>query len=94
MIIYFKQIKIYRNGDSNLCCILTIRDNSKFSEIRKSLQSKWDIYFNRLRLFNCEGVEITEDDLDYIKNGTVLFASKGININKYIFKGEEFDESF
>ncbi|CAD8142472.1 unnamed protein product [Paramecium pentaurelia] len=79
-----KDIKIYRNGNSNLCCTLTIRDNTKFSEIRKSLQQKWDTQFNRLRLFNQEGVEITEDDLDYIKNGTVLFASKG----------EEFDESF
>ncbi|CAK75963.1 unnamed protein product (macronuclear) [Paramecium tetraurelia] len=79
-----KDIKIYRNGDSNLCCTVTIRDNTKFHEIRKTLQQKWDTYFNRLRLFNQEGVEITEDDIDYIKNGTVLFASKG----------EEFDESF
>ncbi|CAK75480.1 unnamed protein product (macronuclear) [Paramecium tetraurelia] len=79
-----KDIKIQRNGDSNLCCTITIRKNTKFSEISQSLQQKWDAYFNRLRLFNQEGVEITEDDLDYVKNGTVLFASEG----------EEFDEIF
>lgn len=31
----------------------------------------------QLRLFNQEGVEIAEDDLDYQKSGTVLFASRG-----------------
>lgn len=71
------QIKIYRNGDSNLCCSVTLRDNMKFHDIRRYLQQRWDVKFEKLRLFNQEGVEQTEDDLDYIKNGTVLFASRG-----------------
>ena len=33
--------------------------------------------FHQLRLFNHEGVEIMEDDLEFVKNGTLLYASKG-----------------
>jgi hypothetical protein len=32
----------------------------------------------RLRLFNAEGVEIQEDDMEFLKNGAVLYASRGM----------------
>ena len=31
-----------------------------------------------MRLFSKEGVEILEDDLDYIKDEAILYASSGI----------------
>ncbi|KAM3134618.1 hypothetical protein pb186bvf_013260 [Paramecium bursaria] len=79
-----KTIKVYRNGDSQLCCDLVIHDHTKLSDIKRQLQTKWDTHFQKLRLFNSEGVEQMDDDLDFLKTGSILFASKG----------EEFDQSF
>ncbi len=33
--------------------------------------------FSHLRLFNSEGAEYFEDDLEFVKNKTVLYASNG-----------------
>lgn len=47
-------------------------------------------HFKQLRLFNQEGVEIYEDDLEYMKNGVTLYVSRGI-FRSNNQKGEDFD---
>jgi hypothetical protein len=69
------QVKIYRNGDSTLFCSMKLTMQTKFTDIRRVLEQKMKCSFTRLRLFNLEGVEIMEDDLEFQKAGTTLYAS-------------------
>ncbi len=72
-----------RNGNSSLSANFKLSSNLKFSDIKKVLEEKMDFRnIKTLRLFTDKGVEIYEDDLEFIKNGTGLYASKG----------EEFDQ--
>jgi hypothetical protein len=41
------------------------------------IESKVEKGFSVLKLFNPEGVEIMEDDLEFVKDGATLYASKG-----------------
>ena len=48
----------------------------------------------QLRLFDEQGVELFEDDLEFIKNGKVLYASIGSNFDvKICLLGEDFDRN-
>ena len=61
----------------------------------------------RLRLFDEQGVEIFEDDLEFIKNGKILYASIGLffififshaktvsnKIKNHLKLGEDFDRN-
>ena len=49
----------------------------RFSDIKKFVSEKFQLKIDYLRLFNAEGVEIMEDDLEFLKNNTSLFVSKG-----------------
>lgn len=71
------QIRIYRNGNFSTYCDIKVTSTSRFSEIRRMLDQKLEKGFSRLRLYNHEGVEIMEDDLEFIKTGASLYASKG-----------------
>lgn len=53
-------------------------------------------------MFNIEGVELNEDDLEYVKDEATLFASGGRNIEFFVFAvtksiifmiGEDFDSN-
>ncbi len=59
-------------------CTIKLTSQTKFTDIRRSLEQKMKISFSRLRLFNQEGVEIMEDDLEFQKQGIILYASQGI----------------
>ena len=54
----------------------------RFNEIAKLLG--WNI----LRLFNAEGGEYFEEDLNYIKDKTTIYASKGEDFNPSSCFGE------
>ena len=71
------KVMVYRNGRSELKYEIKLTSPIRMSDIRKILESKLERGFNTLRLFNPEGVEITEDDLEFVKNGSILYASKG-----------------
>ena len=50
----------------------------KFEGLAKILQENLHLkQINRLRLFTPEGIEIFQDDLDYIKDGCHCFVSRG-----------------
>lgn len=56
----------------------------KFSEIKRILEEKMDFKnCKSFRLFTEKGVEIYEDDLDFIKTNTTLYASKGEEFDQY-----------
>ena len=54
----------------------------RFSDIVKLLG------WNGLRLFNAEGGEYFEEDLDYVKDKTNIYASKGEEFNPSSCFGE------
>lgn len=70
-----KRVRFYRNGNFQLYYDLKLTSTTRFSDIRKTLDSRLDKGFNQLRLFNNEGVEIMEDDIEFIKDGAKLYAS-------------------
>lgn len=73
-----------RNGNSSLSATIKLSHNIKFSDLRRVLEEKLDFKnYKTLRLFTEKGVEIYEDDLEYLKSDTTLYASKG----------EEFDQN-
>ena len=48
------------------------------SDIQREIEHKLHLKAaKQLRFFNQEGLEIFEDDLEYMKDGEVLFVSKG-----------------
>jgi predicted RecB family endonuclease len=63
-----------------------ITQTTKFNDLKKILDSKLERGFtSMLRLFNFEGVEMMEDDLEFVKAGATLYASKGKKLYLYIF---------
>ncbi|EGR33275.1 protein kinase domain protein [Ichthyophthirius multifiliis] len=74
-----KTVKIYRNGHPTLQPFdLSIQKGLTFQIILTQLEQKSEMKNMRnLRLFNAEGVELTDDDLQYVKDKAVLYASKG-----------------
>ena len=70
-----KRVRFYRNGNFDLFYDLKLTSTTRFSDIRKTLDSRLDKGFSHLRLFNNEGVELMEDDLEFIKDGAKLYAS-------------------
>ncbi len=67
------QILIYENSTSSSKPIEIKLTHKKLSinDIKKYLPH------NNLRLFNSDGAEYFDDDLAYIKNKAVLYATKG-----------------
>ena len=60
---------------------MNVDQNTKFSDIRRFLEKKFERNFTKLRLFTIEGVEIMEDELEFVKNNTTLYASRGENFD-------------
>ena len=74
------QIKIMINGDSSSFVFIRMSKNANFKEITKYIEEKLDWRAKTIRLFSPQGVEIFQDDLDFLKNGATLYVSKGIFI--------------
>jgi serine/threonine protein kinase len=72
-----RKVKFYRNGNFQLFYEMKLNTTTRFIEIRKTLDSRLEKGFNTLRLFTNEGVEIMEDDIEFIKDGATLYASQG-----------------
>jgi serine/threonine protein kinase len=53
------------------------------AEIQRAVEAKWNLRLKRIRIFNAEGVEYFEEDLEYLKT----------NENIYISRGEDFDSN-
>ena len=83
---------MYRNGNFSTNCDIKVTSTTRFSEIRKMLEQKLEKGFAKLRLYNHEGVEIMEDDVEFIKAGASLYASKGLRLF-VIEVGEDFDSN-
>jgi len=58
---------------------LKLLKSTRFRDVQKVVEEKYPSHFKKLRLYNIEGVELNEDDLEYVKNDTTLFASGGRN---------------
>jgi len=67
----------------------------KISDFGKELEEKLHIRFsNKLRFFNKEGIELSCDEIQYVKNGDTIYVSKGIGYLFYNdFQGEDFDRN-
>jgi hypothetical protein len=67
------QVFIYENGrpEQKPIEVRLFRRRNSFKEIGKLFK------FSTLRLFNSDGAECFEDDLDFIKHKSVLYASRG-----------------
>lgn len=78
-----KTIKVYRNGDHTQSFDLKVGSEIKPKEIQESIESKLKLQsVQKLRLFTMEGLEISPEDLTYLKTGEAIFASKGENFDK------------
>jgi len=76
-------IKLYKNGDQSVAAEIKLRRNQKMSDIQREIEHKLHLKAaKQLRFFNQEGLEIFEDDLEYMKDGEVLFVSKGEDFDK------------
>ena len=72
------QIKLYKNGDSSINTEFNLRSNQKVEEMKKEISEKLRLTgYQKMRFFNVTGVEIFVDDFVYIKNGDILYVSKG-----------------
>lgn len=73
-----KQMKVLRNGNSSQLITVKLTSNIKFNDLQRALEEKIDFRnCKKLRLFTEKGVEIYQDDLEFLKDGTHLYASKG-----------------
>lgn len=79
-----KQIRLLRNGNSAQNVTIKLNPNVKFNDIIRTLEDKMDFKnFKRMRLFTEKGVEIYQDDLEFLKDGTQLYVSKGEDFDQY-----------
>lgn len=84
------------NGDSSTYIFVKIAKNATFKELAKIIQEKLELRnIKRLRLFQQEGVEIFNDDIDFLRSGATLYVSLGINYFHSLLtkKGEDFDQN-
>lgn len=70
-------------------------------EIETLVKEKWKKKFKRFRLFTAEGVELFQDDLQFLKPGRTFYVSKGFSLKNiclciiilFLFEtGEDFDQ--
>ncbi len=48
------------------------------NDIKKHVERKFDKSFLKIRLFTSEGVELGEEDIEFIKNSATIYVSRGI----------------
>lgn len=88
-----RRISFKQNGNSTVCTDLVLRSNERlsFNSILETLNSKLGFHLNdisKLRLFNIEGMELYEEDLRFLKEGEVVYVSKGDDFNFQTYYSE------
>lgn len=68
------QIYIYSNGSIHSKLLLELKLSRKKTSLADICRQ---IGYSKMRLFNSEGREFADDDLEYVKDKTTLYASKG-----------------
>ena len=79
-------MKIVRNGDPSDMRICLLKEHINFEELALAICEKMEISKREAsieRIFKTGGVEVSNEDVQYIKNGDILFVSFG----------DDFDES-
>lgn len=86
--VIFKQ-----NGNSTVSTEIPFRSQEKtnFYSLLETLNTK--LLFNendlsKLRLFNCEGMELYEEDLRFLKDGEIVYVSRGEDFNFQTYYSE------
>jgi MAP/microtubule affinity-regulating kinase len=78
-----KIIKVYKNGEPTKFFDLKIKKSYKATDLVKIVDENLNLgSIQKFRLFTLEGVEISTEELEYIKDGDALFASRGENFDK------------
>ena len=64
---------------------MKLSKNVKFYDIALYLEGRFPSFKNikNLRIFNAHGVELMEDDFEFVKNGVQLYVSKGEDFDQY-----------
>lgn len=58
---------------------MRLKSNVKANELSKELEEKLKLKpIKKLRLFNSEGVEIFPEELEFLNDRDIIFASRGI----------------
>ena len=67
------QVYLYQNGssDQNTLTFKLVKKKSTFKDIARVLK------YNQIRIYNSEGSEYFQEDLDFIQNNSVLYVSRG-----------------
>ena len=74
---------MYRNGDANTSFDLKVTSGFKAKDLGELIETQLKLKpVQKLRLFTAEGLEISLEELSYIKNGESVFASRGKLIDK------------
>jgi len=77
------KIKVYRNGDANSSFDLKVNSEFKPKDLGELIETQLKLKpVQKLRLFTSEGLEISIEELNYIKNGEAIYASRGIFVDK------------
>lgn len=53
--------------------------NPQMCELEAIVKEKWKKKIKRFRLFTSDGVELFEDDLQFLKPGRVFYVSRGFH---------------
>jgi len=85
----FKTIKVYKNGDANTSFDLKVNSEFKAKDLAELIETNLKLKpVQKLRLFTAEGLEVSVEELAYIKNGEAVFASRGENFDRSSTLGE------
>ncbi|EGR33051.1 protein kinase domain protein [Ichthyophthirius multifiliis] len=81
-----KIIRIFLNDDTEISenkhCKILLKKGSKFLDIQEKLRRGLNFYIKKfLRLYTNEGIEIYEQDLQFLQDGIMLLASDGQEYN-------------
>ncbi|CAD8106440.1 unnamed protein product [Paramecium primaurelia] len=71
------------NGDLNSAIITMEYSLISMKDIKKKAEHFYSIELDRLRLFTQQGVEIFEEDLMFLKDGTLLYVSDSRDFDAY-----------
>lgn len=72
-----RQCTILYNGPSNLSLNIDLYKNITLQTIQDAVAKAWKVRIFHFRLFNQDGIEIFQEDLEFIRNKSKLYASFG-----------------
>ena len=65
------------NGNSSLFIYMKLLHGLTMKDIEEFVKDKWKKKIKRFRLFTSEGVELFNDELEFIKQGKIYYVSRG-----------------